>query len=89
MPPQKKQPDDLFSECLEEGFLLCGKSSRCRIFLSTIMKIVVGRKETTGANSNCCHRQCFVGDPGLSEEVKAVAVRLGMHEIQLLDVTAP
>lgn len=89
MPRQKKQPDDLFSECLREGFLLSGKSSRCKIFLSTIMKIVVGRKETTGANSDCCHRRRFVQDPGLSEEVKTVAVRLGMHEIRLLDVTAP
>lgn len=53
------------------------------------MKIVVGRKETMGANSNCCHRRRFVRDHGLSEEVKVVAVRLGMHEIQLLDVTAP
>lgn len=70
-----------FSECWEEGFLLCGMSSRCRIFLSTTMKIVMGRKETTRANSNYCHRWCLVQDPGLSEEVKAVAVRLGMHEI--------
>lgn len=81
---QKQQLDDLFSGCLEEGFLLCGKSSRCRTFLSTIMKIVLGRKETMGASSGCCHRRRFVLDPGLPEEVKVVAVRLGLHEVQLL-----
>lgn len=53
------------------------------------MKIVMRRKETTGANNDCCHGRRFVRHPGLSEEVTVVAVRLGMHEIQPLDVTAP
>lgn len=38
-----------------------------------VMKIAAGRKETTGANSDCCHGPHFVRDPGLSEEVKVVA----------------
>lgn len=71
---QKKQLNDLSGECFEGDFHLCSNSSRCMMFLSTTMKIVVGRKET---------RWCFAQDPRLSEEAKAVAQRLGMHKIQL------
>lgn len=53
------------------------------MFLSTIMKIVVERKETMGT-TKWCHAQ----DPRLSEEAKAVAQRLGRHEIQLWYITA-
>lgn len=67
---QKNQPNDLFCGHWEEGFLLGAQSSRCRGFLSTMLKTMVGRKETTGANGDCSHRQRLVQDPRLSEEVK-------------------
>lgn len=80
---QKKQLSDLSGECFEGDFHLCSNSSRCTMFLSTIMKIVLGRKETMGTT-----KWCFAQDSRLSEEAKAVAQRLGMHEIQLWYITA-
>lgn len=53
---QKKQLSDLSGECFEGDFHLCSNSSRCTMFLSTIVKIVVGRKETTGTTNGALLR---------------------------------
>lgn len=53
---QKKQLNDLSGECFEGDFHLCSNSSRCTMFLSTAMKIVVGRKETMGTTDGVLPR---------------------------------
>lgn len=53
---QKKQLNDLSGECFEGDFHLCSNSSRCTMFLSTTMKIVVGRKETMGTTDGVLPR---------------------------------
>lgn len=80
--PQEEQPGDPLEQCLKAGFLLCGSTNRCRIFLSTKTKIVLVRKETTGADSDCCCRQRFVHSPVFAEIKTAVArPRLGFMKL--------
>lgn len=79
---QEKQPGDPHGQCLKASFLLCGSTNRCRIFLSTKTKIVLVRKETTGADSDCCCRQRFVRSPVFAEIKTAVArPRLGFMKL--------